>query len=133
VTALTAGTTLPPWSTVVEAGPMREFSLITRDPNPIHWDVAEVRALGLGDRTINQGGLNVAYVVAAVRAGAPGSVLRRIRVRFAGNVAAGDTVHVEATVVAVRDAEADLEVRLLDQDDAVVLSGTAVLMTGGVR
>ena len=42
---------------------MRQWSVFLADPNPIHLDVAVVKAKGLGDRVINQGPINVAYMM----------------------------------------------------------------------
>ena len=42
---------------------MKIFAALARDPNPIHWDRAAVAERGLGDRLINQGPINLGYVV----------------------------------------------------------------------
>ena len=42
---------------------MRTVAALFRDPNPVHWDHAEVAARGGGDRVINQSPINVAYIV----------------------------------------------------------------------
>jgi len=76
----------------VDAEKMKIMAAILQDPNPIHFDVDAVRKLGLGDRPVNQGPINMAYLmnVATAWAGGP-EALRRFQVRFAGNVFAGDT------------------------------------------
>jgi acyl dehydratase len=128
VSTVRVGTGLPEWSAIVRPEHMTAFSLITQDPNPIHWSREAVQALGLGDRLVNQGGLNVSYLVNAVAAW-PGVAarVRSLRVRFLGNVFEGDTVRVTGTVVAVRAGEADLDVALIGAGDAVVLSGTTTV------
>lgn len=124
------GTALPVQRVAVRAAAMKVFSLLTADPNPIHWDVAAVRAQGLGERPVNQGGLNAGYLARAVTdwAGDTG-VLRTLRVRFRGGVAAGDTVTVHGTVSRVdRDGpliRAVIDVWLRDADGADVADGTA--------
>lgn len=97
------GTQIPPLVIdPVPTEPMKAMALILADPNPIHWDVAAVRALGLGDRVINQGPTNKAYIINAVIAwlGDP-SLLRSISVRFRGNVYGGDRVEAGGAVTAV--------------------------------
>ena len=46
----------------VDAEKMKTMALLLRDPNPIHWDVGSVRELGMGDRPVNQGPNNMAYL-----------------------------------------------------------------------
>lgn len=126
------GQQLPTW--VVEAVPeekMKTMALILRDPNPIHWDVEAVRHLGLGDRVVNQGPSNVAYVMNMLIewVGDPAS-LRRLRVRFLGNVFGGDRLVAGGSVRTVRSDSnglhvADCEVWLERDGDTRVLDGTA--------
>jgi acyl dehydratase len=68
------GTEVPPF--VVESvpvEPMKTVAALLHDPNPIHFDVTAVRSLGMGDRTVNQGPTNMAYVANMLirRAGDP--------------------------------------------------------------
>ena len=122
------GTTIPPL--VVEAvpsEPMKTMALILGDPNPIHWDESAVRSLGLGERVINQGPTNKAYVINALIGwlGDP-SALRSIHVRFRGNVYAGDRVEAGGEVTAVEDGIATCDV-WLDGPNGRVISGTATV------
>lgn len=121
-------TRIPDRTVAVEPGPMQVFSLITRDPNPIHWDVDAVRALGMGDRPVNQGGLNLGYVVGALTewAGSRAAV-RDVRVRFHGTVRAGDTVTAGGEVVQQSGGVMSLRVWLRDDEGADLLSGTAIV------
>src|SRR5690606_30435151 len=58
------GTRLPDWDVpAVDAGRMKTTAALLRDPTPIHWDPAVLRELGMGERPINQGPLNMAYVM----------------------------------------------------------------------
>ena len=84
------------------------LAAILRDPNPIHWDRAEVAARGLGDRLINQGPINVAYVCNAIAAWAGPTALRSLTVRFTANVFDGDEVVAGGTVTAVDEAGGDV-------------------------
>ena len=40
----------------VSAEKMKTMAALLSEPRLIHWDVATVRALGMGERPINQGG-----------------------------------------------------------------------------
>ncbi|MFZ2177858.1 MAG: MaoC/PaaZ C-terminal domain-containing protein [Rhodococcus sp. (in: high G+C Gram-positive bacteria)] len=123
------GTEIPPVHVRVEAEPMKVFTLITEDPNPIHWDPDAVRAAGLGEQVINQGGLNVGYVLNAVTAwtGSRSSILGT-RVRFLGNAFAGDDLVAGGEVASVDECTtppiATLNVWLRRTDGAELVSGT---------
>jgi acyl dehydratase len=124
------GATLPVQRVEVRAEAMKVFSLLTADPNPIHWDVAAVRTQGFGDRPVNQGGLNAGYLARAVTAWTGDTAaLRALQVRFLGSVAAGDTVMAGGTITGVvRDGElvrAVVDVWLRDETGAEVVAGTA--------
>jgi acyl dehydratase len=84
-------------------------ALILRDPNPIHWNLEAVRAAGLGDRYVNQGGATMAFVMNLLQRWADGdrAALRRVSCRFRGNVFAGDTLEVTGVVTSVEPAAED--------------------------
>jgi acyl dehydratase len=89
----------------VDAEKMKIMAALLRDPNPIHYDSAQVKALGLGDRVINQGPINMSYLLSMVTQWSGGvPTLRSAAVRFLGNVFAGDRVECTGTVTAVDDA-----------------------------
>jgi acyl dehydratase len=124
------GAVLPVQRVEVQAGAMKIFSLITADPNPIHWNAAAVRALGLGDRPVNQGGLNAGYVARAITAWTGDTAaLRTLKVRFRGSVAAGETVTSGGTITSVVRADglvrAVVDVWLQDRNGATVVDGSA--------
>ena len=99
------GDRIPEWRLAsVSPERMGLLAAILRDPNPIHWDRAEVAARGLGDRLINQGPINVAYVCNAIAAWAGPTTLRSLTVRFTANVFDGDEVVAGGTVTAVDEA-----------------------------
>ncbi|GCE44558.1 hypothetical protein Rhow_008979 [Rhodococcus wratislaviensis] len=126
------GTKIPTVETVVDAEAMKVFSLITKDPNPIHWDLDSVQKAGLGDRAVNQGGLNVGYVVNALCqwTGSRDSV-RRVKTRFLKNAYAGDVLTAGGTVSAVDRSTvpntAELTVWLRRADGDEIMSGTATI------
>jgi acyl dehydratase len=102
------GDELPPFEIPsVSAAAMKTMAALLRDPNPIHFDVAAVQAAGLGDRVINQGPSNVGYVMNLLLAwvDAPEAV-RSLKVRFTGNVLAGDHVRARGRV---RELVADVD------------------------
>ena len=129
---LEAGQTLTPYVVEwVSPEPMKTMAAILDDPNPIHFDEASVRALGLGERPINQGPSNLGYLMEMlVGVGGETERLKRVRVRFLGNVFAGDRVVCSGSVVSVDTGAglAELEVQA-SADGRPVLSGTALIAT----
>lgn len=119
----------------VEAEKMKTMAMVLRDPNPIHWDVGLVKELGLGTAPVNQGPVNMAYVMNAIVAWTgDATALRSLRIRFLGNVFAGDRLVVGGRVTALRseaDAQvADCDVWLDRIDGQRVLSGAATVVSG---
>jgi acyl dehydratase len=86
----------------VDPARIKVASAVLDDPNPIHYDAAQVRRLGLGDTVINHGPINLGYVAnVAVRfAGGPAG-LRTFRMRFLGTVFAGERVECRGRVIAI--------------------------------
>ncbi|MBL8270338.1 MaoC family dehydratase [Steroidobacter sp.] len=85
----------------ISAEKMRQLADVLRDPNPIHLDPAAVARLGLGNRVINQGPANLAYIVNMLRAAFPKSSLTQLDARFLANVFAGDAVEAGGRVTSV--------------------------------
>lgn len=112
----------------VSAEKMKTMAALLGDPNTIHWDVDDVRRLGLGDRPVNQGPNNMGYVIDMLTdwAGGPHNV-RRLKVRFLGNVFAGDRLVAGGEVTAVRD---DPEGRLVDCDVWLARDGAEAVLAG---
>lgn len=130
--------TLPAYEIDVDPEKMKTMAAILADPNPIHFDTRATAALGLGDRPINQGPLNMGYVMTMLAGYAGGrDRIVRFRVRFLGNVYGGDRVRAEGELTAIRtDQEsarvADCDVRLFVLDPAggsprPALAGTATI------
>jgi len=124
------GDPLPEWTVEsVDAQRMKTMAALLADPNPIHWDVDAVRSLGLGERPVNQGPSNMAYVANMLAAWAGGHEhLVSLRVRFLANVFAGDRLTAGGTVVALEPTSdgslATCEVWLRRGEDTV-LTGRA--------
>ncbi|MFV0457510.1 MAG: MaoC family dehydratase [Actinomycetales bacterium] len=128
------GDALPVWRVEsVSAEKMKTMAALLADPNPIHFDTAAVAQLGMGDKPINQGPLNMAYVMNMLSDWAGGhQALRRFRVRFVGTVVAEDALVSGGTVTGVSPDEGghlvDADVYLRREDGADVLRGTATVL-----
>lgn len=107
---------------------MREWSVFLADPNPIHLDVEVVKAKGLGDRRINQGPINVAYVMNMLMAAVPGSRIEAMDSRFLDNVYEGDHLTVSGTVTAAEGNRLTCEFKLDAAGRGTVNAGTATLI-----
>lgn len=71
---------------------MKTMAALLRDPYRVHWDRAATTAMGLGGRVINQGPLNLSYIMNALHAhGGPGCI-RQLTVAFHRPVFDGDRV-----------------------------------------
>jgi acyl dehydratase len=107
------GGRIPDLKFKVDVGPMKVFSVLMADPNPIHFDPDVVRGLGLGDRPVNQGTITMSYVVSAVIAWAGGvERLLNFKCRFLGNVVDGDEVIAGGEVTAVTTTDTDRTAQL---------------------
>src|ERR1700761_8922462 len=118
------GDALPPF-TVPSVSPdaMKDWAVFLADPNPIHLDVEVVKAKGLGDRVINQGPANVAYVMNMLLAAFPGATIVAMESRFVDNVYAGDRLTAGGSVTAVEGGEARCETWLRAEGRDLVITG----------
>jgi 3-hydroxybutyryl-CoA dehydratase len=133
-TRVKAGDTLKPFriDSVSPEG-MKAWAKFLHDPNPIHLDPAVVKAKGFGDRVINQGPANLAYLINMLQGAIPNSLIESLEVRYVDNVFGGDAVEAGGTV---KEVSADGARRRISCDvwlraDArgAVLTGTAILAT----
>lgn len=130
---LEVGARLPTFTVQVDAGSMKVFSLLTADPNPIHWSASAVSRAGLGDRVINQGGLSAAYVVNAVAESlGDGVSILSTRFRFVAKAYAGDVLTGGGEVVAFDDGIGQLAVWLGRSPSELVLTGELSVSTRNV-
>jgi len=115
----------------VSAADMEVWAQVLRDPNPIHLDPKAVAARGLGDRVINQGPANLAYIIAMLQAALPGARVQSFDVRYLDNVFAGDAVEAGAKIVSVaaEGTSVSCEVWLKVAGRGTALHGSAVLET----
>tara|TARA_R110000772_G_scaffold268731_1_gene398353 strand:+ start:59841 stop:60251 length:411 start_codon:yes stop_codon:yes gene_type:complete len=110
---------------------MKDWAAFLRDPNPIHLDVEVVKAKGLGDAVINQGPINVAYVMNMLMANFPGCRIDTMSSRFTDNAYGGEAVETFGTVTNVETSADGLrvscEVGLNADARSFVISGTATV------
>jgi 3-hydroxybutyryl-CoA dehydratase len=115
----------------VSAEAMKRWAVFLRDPNPIHLDAAAVRAKGWGDKVINQGPANLAYVITMLQQALPEATLESLEVRYVDNVFAGDAVEaggkVESVTAAGPRRKVSCSVWLRADARDLVITGTAVL------
>ncbi|WP_435741989.1 MaoC family dehydratase [Nocardioides sp. SYSU DS0663] len=128
--AVEVGAEIPPLELEVDPERMKVMAALLSDPTPIHFDTRVLAELGMDERPVNQGPLNMGYLQTMLARWAGGrDRLLDFRVRFQGNVLAGDTVRATGRVAALRDdprgqvATCDIALEVLGGD--VVLSGTA--------
>lgn len=97
----------------VDPQPMKVMAAILQDPNPIHFDTAVTRELGIGDHPVNQGPTNMTWLLECVSrfAGGPDRI-RSFSIRFLGNVFGGDRFEVTGEVTAVDEAAGEAELTL---------------------
>lgn len=123
------GDAIPPFAIPsVSPDAMRAWSVFLADPNPIHLDVAAVQAAGLGDKRINQGPINVAYMMNMLLSAFPGCRIEAMDSRFLDNVYEGDRVVASGTVTAVEGNRVSCEFSLNVDGRGVVNSGTATII-----
>ncbi len=123
------GDSLPPF-VVESASPeaMKAWAVFLADPNPIHLDVDVVKAKGLGDRVINQGPMNVAFMINMLMAAFPGATIEAMDSRFLDNVYGGEQVTAQGTITAVEGNRIACEFTLDVDGRGTVNSGTATLL-----
>jgi 3-hydroxybutyryl-CoA dehydratase len=127
-----AGDSLPPYTlNAVKPESMKLWAGILHDPNPIHLDPQAVRARGLGDKVINQGPANVAYLMTMLQRAFPDAVLESLDVRYAGMVYGGDPVEAGGSIREVTQgadgSRVSCDIWLRAGGREGVLSGVAVL------
>ncbi len=127
------GDSLPPFriDSVSPAG-MKSWAKFLHDPNPIHLDSEAVMAKGLGDRVINQGPANLAYVISMLQSAFPGSRLKSLEVRYVNNVFGGEAVETSGKVLEVTDSgrgtHVTCEIWLRAAMRGDVITGTATIV-----
>lgn len=118
----------------VDAQRMKTMAAILRDPYQVHWDREATTRMGLGGRVINQGPLNLSYIINALHEFTGVSAIRRLTVAFHRPVFDGDYVvaggYVEETSRAHDSSPKRVRVwleRRKPTGSEVVVSGTAIV------
>jgi acyl dehydratase len=136
-TEVRLGDGIPPWTMPsVDPARMRTMAAILRDPYSVHWDREANAALGLPGRVVNQGPLNLGYIVNMLLAWAGPSCVRRLTVSFGRPVLDGDRVTARGRVTAVTDVDGERRATCevwLDRDGEHVVTGTAVVALVGAQ
>lgn len=128
---MTLGETLTGHAQMVRPDLMHVWATVLRDPNPIHTDVEAVRARGLGDRVINQGPGNIAYITNMLLAAFPGGALTHVKVRFLDNVFGGELVTPSAVVQGIEETAEGRRISFkiaLHADGRLALDGEAAVL-----
>jgi hypothetical protein len=125
------GFEIPEWTMDdVDPNRMKTMAAILRDPYPVHWDRSSVVDIGLGERVINQGPLNLSYITNMLLAWQGPTCVRRLQVSFGHPVLDHDRVTAAGTVVSIEtvagETRAHCDVRL-ERDGKAVVTGTAVV------
>ena len=125
------GDLLPEWSMArVDPARMRTMAAILRDPYPVHWDRAANERIGLAGRVINQGPLNLGYIVNMLHAWAGAGSVRRLTVSFGPPVLDEDHVVAKGRVSEVVEVAGERRAVCdvwLERDGEPVVRGTAVV------
>jgi acyl dehydratase len=114
----------------VDPARMKTMAAILRDPYPVHWDRDANAAYGLGGRVINQGPLNLGYVVNMLMAWAGPTCVRRLTVSFGRPVLDGDRVTARGRVTGVEMVDGQHQATCdvwLERDSEPVVTGVAVI------
>lgn len=126
---LNVGDALPPF--VIESvspDAMKQWAVFLADPNPIHLDVEVVKAKGLGNRVINQGPINVAYMMNMLMAAFPGCRIESMDSRFLDNIYGADKAVASGCITAIEGNRISCEFTLDVDGRGTVNSGTATVI-----
>ena len=88
------GLNLKDWEFLVPQESMDIWAVILDDPNPIHLDANAVKQVGLGNKTINQGPANIAYILNMIEDNFPNSQILKMNNKMTNSVLQGDLVTV---------------------------------------
>jgi acyl dehydratase len=114
----------------IEPADIERFTAMTGDRNPLHYDVAAAEASRFGG-IIVQGGVTSGLLNAVVAEDlpGPGSVFLHVDWSFRAPTRPGDelTAEVEALEVRTDKPISRLRTTITNQDDTVVLDGTALV------
>jgi 3-hydroxybutyryl-CoA dehydratase len=133
--SLEVGSTLAPLRVArIDAASMKLWSKLLHDPNPIHLDRDAVRAMGLGDRLLNQGPANLACIISMLLGALPGARVESLDVRYVDNAFEGDSVEANGRITEILPGSPPrivCEVSLQAIGRGPVIQGAATLILAG--
>ena len=109
---------------------MKTMAALLRDPYPIHWDAKGNEQMGIKGKVVNQGPLNLSYLVNMLMEWQGADCIRRLTVDFTGWVLGGDNLTACGKVVEMR---ASSDTRLarceiwLERQGERLLEGEAII------
>lgn len=125
------GDEIPGWDMAsVDAARMRTMAAILRDPYPVHWDRAANERIGFGGRVINQGPLNLGYIVNMLHAWTGPASVRRLTVKFGAPVLDEDHVTAKGRVTSIDEVGGERRATCevwLERDGKAIVTGSAVV------
>ena len=110
----------------VDPARMKTMAAVLRDPYRVHWDREATREMGLEGRVINQGPLNLSYIVNMLHSFSGPTSVRRLTVSFGRPVFDADSVVAGGEISAIDGDRVTCAV-WLKRGDEIVVSGTAVV------
>ena len=102
------GSSLKDWEFLVSQESMDTWAKILDDPNPIHLDVNSVKSLGLGDKTINQGPANIAYIMNMLEQNFPNSQIIKMNNKMTNSILEGELVNVSGQILNIKEKKSQL-------------------------
>ena len=125
------GQKLNKWTFLVKQEYLVIWSQVLNDPNPIHLNNKKVEELGLGNKCINQGPANIAYILNCISSNFPEDQLINIKNKLNGNVFSDDRVTVEGQISDIEKKKdyliISLNLNLHTQNQNSVLSSNALI------
>ena len=125
------GQKLEKWSFVVRQENLVTWSKVLNDPNPIHFDNSKVKELGFGNKCINQGPANIAYIINCISSNFPEYRLIEIKNKLNGNVFSDDKITVDGQISNIENKKNYSFISLLldlhTQNQNNVLSSNALI------
>jgi acyl dehydratase len=122
-------------SRAVSAADIEQFTNLSGDRNPLHYDVAAAERSGFGEIVV-QGGITSAILnaVVAAKLPGPGTVFLNVNWDFTAPVRPGDVITGRVEVTSVREDKpiTTLKTTVTRDDGTVALKGSAVCWTMAV-
>ena len=113
---------------------MKTMAALLRDPYPIHWDADGNEKMGIKGKVVNQGPLNLSYIVNMLMAWQGHDCIRRLTVNFTGWVLGGDTLSAHGKVISLFNSNDEVQAKCeiwLERDGEHLLEGEAIVALSG--